>query len=673
MSIIARISFRFLTLTVFAFILLAGNAVAQDDILFATSYYDMTETEIYEIRKISRAEIQSLNGQDLMSPPGPPGAPFVSADDQVRVIALDIKNEFVYWAEAEVFDFSPSSSVIKRSDFSGDNIETLATATGAVVALAVDSYNRNRLYFAVNGASTSSIQFIDFNESQPFTIHTWQTFTLPSFQDGIVGLVHRPSATAGQDTLIYALNSSSGMGEGAIFEGTHSADGMTEGSNAQIAGGLNIGSSEYGVYGLASSPNEMKFVTMKRVFDAQNVFQVDNSGAIVERQLVPTETITFGEVQFAFDPINPKEFYFAGDYFGALVLGFSNLDETGSVNFRLSSVAEGSEIPPLISGVAVLRTCSEDNGMMPDTDSDGTPDCSDLCPFQVGEDALQGCPCTDTSDTDNDGVRLCEDACPDETGLPEFSGCACEFNVDTDNDGIKDCVDQCPLEAGSLEENGCPCSDTGDADGDGIRDCEEEPGEVLIPTGSTCDDIPNGSFDSDSDGEENCVDLCPLDRRKQQGSANVCGCNVDESLAPECDNTCENEVDLGCGCGISPCFVPLSGPLLTPDTRLNSPPIIVVNQQNKSATITLMSFFGAETDLNSIRRRKLKVRYEVIIKRLKRKGGREIQRKVTRKSVVRLTRLKKGIYHVKYRAMAKSTKRTVTQTNFSPSASFTIF
>jgi len=150
-----------------------------------------------------------------------------------------------------------------------------------------------------------------------------------------------------------------------------------------------------------------------------------------------------------------------------------------------------------------------------DTDKDGVPDKTDLCPETPGKVELAGCP-----DKDNDGIADKDDACPDVAGKPEFKGCP-----DTDGDGIIDKDDKCPTEAGKKELNGCP-----DKDGDGITDkedkcpdaagkkelggCPDKDGDGIADKDDACPDMAgpaslNGCPDKDGDGVADKDDQCP--------------------------------------------------------------------------------------------------------------------------------------------------------------------
>lgn len=119
----------------------------------------------------------------------------------------------------------------------------------------------------------------------------------------------------------------------------------------------------------------------------------------------------------------------------------------------------------------------------PDSDSDGTPDNIDACPYSYGGPYNRGCPTNVVVrlDVDGDGVPNTADACPNTAGVPELSGCPGEnprtMVGDNDGDGLDNEADACPDLYGPTFLNGCPGEDPStmarDHDRDGVLDAED--------------------------------------------------------------------------------------------------------------------------------------------------------------------------------------------------------
>lgn len=119
-----------------------------------------------------------------------------------------------------------------------------------------------------------------------------------------------------------------------------------------------------------------------------------------------------------------------------------------------------------------------------DADSDGLPDCLDLCPVDASKSAPGQCGCAvaDT-DTDADGTANCNDQCPADPNKTAPDDCGCgQTETDGDGDGVANCIDECPTDSTKGEEGECGCgiADT-DANGNDVADCND-PATTLRPT-----------------------------------------------------------------------------------------------------------------------------------------------------------------------------------------------
>ena len=195
-----------------------------------------------------------------------------------------------------------------------------------------------------------------------------------------------------------------------------------------------------------------------------------------------------------------------------------------------------------------------------DSDSDGTSDCSDLCPSDPLKisPGICGCGNPDT-DSDGDGSPNCIDQCPNDPLkiAPGVCGCGSP-DTDSDGDGALDCLDGCPNDPFKLAPGICGCgSPDVDSDGDGTLDCfdgcPDDPTKIA-PGDCGCG-IPE--TDTDGDGTPNCVDGCPNDPNKV--APGDCGCGVpdtdtDGDGTPNCLDLCPNDpfkiAPGDCGCGV---------------------------------------------------------------------------------------------------------------------------
>ena len=174
--------------------------------------------------------------------------------------------------------------------------------------------------------------------------------------------------------------------------------------------------------------------------------------------------------------------------------------------------------------------------LWPDTDGDGSHDCSD-------------------NDDDGDGVIDAVDNCPldhnPEQGDADFDGTGDACEDDDDNDGILDQNDNCPLVKNVLQQ---------DLDGDGIGDaCDSDTdGDGVPDSQDNCPLTPNpGQGDPDGDGEGNACDWdddndgipdeednCPLHSNfsqgdiDQDGAGDACDTDMDGDGVPNSQDNC---------------------------------------------------------------------------------------------------------------------------------------
>lgn len=157
-----------------------------------------------------------------------------------------------------------------------------------------------------------------------------------------------------------------------------------------------------------------------------------------------------------------------------------------------------------------------------DTDTDGVPDCLDLCANDALKSEPGSCGCGKSeSDSDGDLTPNCIDACPSDANkiLAGYCGCGVP-ETDTDRDGIPDCADACPNDSTktSLGQCGCGVADT----------------------------------DTDLDGSANCVDACPSNPAKS--ATGTCACTDLKDRPGDCGcNALDRDLN---GNGASDCLDP---------------------------------------------------------------------------------------------------------------------
>lgn len=134
--------------------------------------------------------------------------------------------------------------------------------------------------------------------------------------------------------------------------------------------------------------------------------------------------------------------------------------------------------------------------------------------------------------------------------------------------------------------------------------------------------------------------------------------------------------------GVSDVFLALVREVITPDTRLTSPPIVTVN--GTSAVCTMKPFAGAslEKDFEPARAAarvaaakrpaaRLQIRYKLVVQGSGTAAG-VVRRRLAKRNVVTLRNLPAGMYTAKYKVQVTKKDKRKFSTNTSPSASFTI-
>jgi hypothetical protein len=215
--------------------------------------------------------------------------------------------------------------------------------------------------------------------------------------------------------------------------------------------------------------------------------------------------------------------------------------------------------------------------VMNDSDGDGVPDGTDICPgfddnadadFDGVPDGCDVCNGDDASgDTDGDGVCNDIDPCPvdnpddtDGDGVCDSADICAGFddNLDNDADGVPDGCDVCNGDDASGDTDGdgvcddidpCPVDNPDDTDGDGVCDSADICAGFDDNLDNDADGVPDGcdvcngddaSGDTDGDGVCNDIDPCPVDNPDDTDSDGVCD---SADICAGFDDNLDNDAD----------------------------------------------------------------------------------------------------------------------------------
>jgi len=354
-----------------------------------------TDTSLAELRQCL---LDGSSNQSLNS----------SAGNSAFVLAYDYLNQKLYWTD------SNTKSIVK-ADIDGGNQSSVISGLSSPVGIALDPVNQKIYWTQDSNSLAPGIYRAGYDGSNLETLVT--------------------SAQVG-DPVSLALDVKHGKMYWAETTGSKIARANLDGTNLEV------------IFSDAPGP-----VGILVDYANDKVYWADTSALKIERSNFDgssrEEAVTYtpgvAPRYIAFNPVTNDIYWTAqsgqGIYRAQVGVG------------AFGTLIASSSQP---QGIALILNCSSSG---PDSDGDGTADCSDACPKDSAKTALGLCGCgVAETDTDSDGTPDCNDSCASDPAKTAAGICGCgTSDTDTDLDGTADCIDKCPSDPNKIDPEQCGC------------------------------------------------------------------------------------------------------------------------------------------------------------------------------------------------------------------------